>query len=63
MNLFEDKMGYNLWNAYLEMFFLGQNEGWITTFRFGLARASGPYAHCLVAGIVMAIGYRLKRWL
>jgi hypothetical protein len=63
MNLFENKMGYNLWNAYLEMFFPGQNEGWITTFRFGLARASGPYAHCLVAGIVMAIGYRLQRWL
>ncbi|WP_243219745.1 O-antigen ligase family protein [Methylobacter sp. S3L5C] len=63
MNLFENKMGYNLWNVYLGMFFPGQGQGWITTFRFGLARAAGPYGHCLIDGIIMAVGYRLQRWL
>ena len=63
MNLFENKFGYNLWQASLGMFFPGQGEGWVTTFRFGLARAAGPYGHCLVDGIVMAVGYRLQRWL
>ncbi len=63
LNLFENKFGYNLWQAYLGMFFPGQGEGWITTFRFGLARAAGPYGHCLVDGVIMAVGYRLQRWL
>jgi hypothetical protein len=63
MNLFENKFGYNLWQAYLGMFFPGQGQGWITTFRFGLARAAGPYGHCLVDGVIMAVGYRLQRWL
>ena len=63
-NLFENKLGYNFWTAYLgRIFFPGQNEEWITTFRFGVARAAGPYAHCLVAGIMMAVAYRLQRWL
>ncbi len=62
-NLFENKFGYNLWQAYLGMFFPGQGQGWITTFRFGLARAAGPYGHCLVDGVIMAVAYRLQRWL
>ena len=62
-NLFENKLGYNFWTAYLGLFFPGQGMGWITTFRFGLARAAGPYGHCLVDGIMMAVGYRLQRWL
>ncbi len=63
MNLYENKMSVNLWQLLLSRFFPGQGQGWITTFRFGLARASGPYGHCLIAGIVMAVGYRLQRWL
>ncbi|MCX7099600.1 MAG: O-antigen ligase family protein [Methylococcales bacterium] len=64
LNLFENRFGYNLWQATLgQWFFPGQDEGWVTTFRYGIARASGPYAHCLVAGIMMAVGYRLQRWL
>ncbi|MCX7099598.1 MAG: O-antigen ligase family protein [Methylococcales bacterium] len=63
LNLFENKFGYNLWQAYLGMFFPGQGQGWITTFRFGLARAAGPYGHCLVDGVIMAVGYRMQRWL
>lgn len=63
LNLFENKFGYNLWQAYLGPFFPGQGLGWITTFRFGLARAAGPYGHCLLDGVIMAVGYRLQRWL
>ena len=63
MNLWENKFGYNLWQTYLGMFFPGQGQGWVTTFRFGLARAAGPYGHCLVDGIIMAVAYRLQRWL
>jgi len=63
LNLFENKFGFNLWQAYLGMFFPGQGLGWITTFRFGLARAAGPYGHCLLDGVIMAVGYRLQRWL
>ena len=63
-NLYENKMGTNLWSAYFRYIFPGQEGGdWVTTFRFGLARASGPYGHCLVAGVIMAVGYRLQRWL
>ncbi|MFI3197965.1 MAG: O-antigen ligase family protein [Methylococcaceae bacterium] len=63
LNLFENKFGYNLWQTYLGLFFPGQGQGWVTTFRFGLARAAGPYGHCLVDGIMMAVAYRLQRWL
>lgn len=64
LNLFENKFGYNLWQAYMgRIFFPGQGAGWVTTFRFGLARAAGPYGHCLVDGIMMAVGYRMQRWL
>ncbi len=62
-NLYENKMGINLWQMLLARFFPGQGSGWVTTFRFGLARASGPYGHCLVDGIMMAVGYRFQRWL
>jgi hypothetical protein len=55
-------MGTNVWQLLFSSFFPGQG-GWVTTFRFGLARASGPFGHCLVAGIMMAAGYRLQRWL
>lgn len=61
-NLYENKMGTNVWQLMFGSFFPGQG-GWVTTFRFGLARASGPFGHCLVAGIMMAAGYRFQRWL
>ncbi|MFI3219233.1 MAG: O-antigen ligase family protein [Methylococcales bacterium] len=63
-NLYENKMGSNLWQLYIGRFFFpGQGGDWVTTFRFGLARASGPYGHCLVDGIMMAAAYRFQRWL
>ncbi len=63
-NLYENRMGLNLWQLTIGRFFFpGQGEEWYTTFRFGLARASGPYGHCLVDGIIMAVAYRFQRWL
>ena len=63
LNLYETRMGSNLWQLTLGRFFPGQGEGWLTTFRFGFARTAGPYAHALLAGIMMLVGFRLQRWL
>lgn len=62
-NLWENKFAMNLWRRLFDPFFPGQAEGWVTTFRFGLARAAGPYGHALLAGIIMIVVYRLQRWL
>ena len=63
INLYETRFGSNPWQLVLGRFFPGQGEGWLTTFRFGLARTAGPYAHALLAGIMMLVGFRLQRWL
>jgi hypothetical protein len=31
--------------------------------RFGLVRTTGPYAHAILAGLMLAAGYRIARWL
>lgn len=62
--LFEFRFG---WNPFLTIgersFFSGQGLGWVTTFRHGFARVAGPYAHCILAGMMMIMAYRLNRWL
>jgi hypothetical protein len=63
LNLYENRFGVNLWQRVLGPLFPGFGEGWVTTFRFGIARAAGPYGHALFAGIVMLVAYRLQRWL
>jgi hypothetical protein len=64
IGLFEFKFG---WNPFLTLpertFFAGQGLGWVTTFRHGFARVAGPYAHCILAGMMMVMAYRLNRWL
>lgn len=62
-NLWENRFGFNVWRRSLDPFFPGQGLGWITTFRFGVARAGGPYAHALLAGIMMIVAFRFQRWL
>lgn len=59
----ETRLGLNLWHMTLDRFFPGQGESWGTTFRFGLARAAGPYAHALLAGMMMIVAFRFQRWL
>lgn len=55
------------WNPILfffeRLFFPGQGLGWGTTLRHGLTRIAGPYAHAILAGIMMVVAYRLSRWL
>ncbi len=52
-----------IWQKGLGRFFGGQGWTWVTQFRWGLPRASGPYGHAILAGVVMVIGYRIQRWL
>lgn len=63
INIFETRFGMNPFQLTLQRFFPGQGEGWIVTFRFGMARTAGPFGHALLAGIVMMVGFRLQRWL
>ncbi len=63
VGLIEFRFGFNPFHAVLGRFFPGQGEGWVTTFRHGLARVAGPYSHAILAGIMLAIAYRLQRWL
>lgn len=64
IGLFEFRFG---WNPFLTLpertLFPGQGLGWVTTFRHGFARVAGPYAHCILAGMMMIMAYRLNRWL
>jgi membrane protein implicated in regulation of membrane protease activity len=53
----------NPFQLVLGRFFPGQGEGWMVTFRFGMARTAGPFGHALLAGIMMMTGFRLQRWL
>jgi hypothetical protein len=63
VGLVEFRFGFNPFHAVLGRLFPGQGEGWVTTFRHGLARVAGPYSHAILAGIMLAIAYRLQRWL
>lgn len=60
---FEFKFGWNPFLVVGERLFPGQGLGWVTTFRHGFARVAGPYAHCILAGMMMVLAYRLNRWL
>ena len=63
VGLYEFKFGWNPFLVYLGIPFSGQGQGWVTTFRYGFARVGGPYAHCILAGMMMVMAYRLNRWL
>ena len=63
VGLFEFKFGWNPFLALPQPIFGGQGMGWVTTFRYGFARVAGPYAHCILAGMMMVMAYRLNRWL
>lgn len=63
IGLYEFKFGWNPFLVLGERIFHGQGLGWVTTFRHGFARVAGPYAHCILAGMMMIMAYRLSRWL
>ena len=63
LSLYEFRMGSSLITTFFATFFPGQPIGWVTTFRWGFARIAGPYSHAILAGLIMAVGFRLQRWL
>jgi hypothetical protein len=60
---FEFRFGLNPFRLVFDRFFPGQGDGWVTTFRYGLARTAGPFGHAILAGVVFLIGLHLQRWL
>ncbi|QLG87788.1 O-antigen ligase family protein [Chitinibacter bivalviorum] len=63
LSVYQFRFGINLWHLLLGPFFPGQGDGWVTTFRYGVARIAGPYSHAILAGIMLAMAWRLARWL
>lgn len=61
--LYEFRFGFNLYIRVLGPFFPGQADGWVTTFRYGLARVAGPFAHAILAGVVLMFAVRFQLWL
>ncbi len=61
--VYEWRFAVNPYQMLLNRFFPGQGDGWVVTFRFGMTRAAGPYAHAILAGVLFGVYYRLQRWL
>lgn len=61
--IYEFRFGENLYVRILGPFFPGQGDGWVTTFRYGLPRVAGPFAHAILAGVVLLFGVRFQLWL
>lgn len=59
---YETRMGQPLIRIFLDRFFPGQGY-WVTTFRWGFARAAGPYGHSIVSGMMFVVAYRVTRWI
>jgi hypothetical protein len=54
----------NPFRTFLDPLFPGDmGRGWITTERYGFGRASGPYGHAILAGVILAAGFHIQRWL
>jgi O-antigen ligase/polysaccharide polymerase Wzy-like membrane protein len=61
--LFEFRFIVNPYQLLLGKFFPGQGAGWVTTIRWGFGRVAGPFAHAILAGVILVSGLRLQRWL
>jgi hypothetical protein len=61
VSVYESRMGSNLFTRLFAGIF--PSTGNTQVFRFGFKRVEGPYGHAILAGVMMAIGYRLARWL
>ena len=61
--IYEARFAYNPFRLFLDPFFPGQGEGWVMTFRYGLARVAGPYGHAILAGVMFMFALRLQTWL
>jgi hypothetical protein len=63
VGVWEARFGFNPFHALIGPLFPGQGKGWVTTFRYGVARVAGPYSHAILAGIMLAVAFVLQRWL
>jgi hypothetical protein len=63
ISVYEFRFGRTPWQNFLNPFFPGQGEAWVTTFRYGFARVAGPYGHAILGGLIIIVGYRIQRWL
>jgi O-antigen ligase len=61
---YEFRFIVNPFRQLFDPFFPGDmGRGWITTMRYGFGRASGPYGHAILCGIIMAAGFFIQLWL
>jgi len=61
LSIYEFRMGVNLFTTLMDRFFPAQPN--TVVFRSGFMRIQGPYGHAISAGAMMAIGFRIMRWL
>ncbi len=62
--VYEFRFMSNPFRRFLDPFFPGdQGRGWLTTGRYGFGRASGPYGHAILCGIILGTGFFMQRWL
>lgn len=61
LSVYEFRMGSDLFTRFWVGIF-PVNDGTVV-FRAGFMRTQGPYGHAIAFGIMMAIGWRLVRWL
>jgi hypothetical protein len=62
IGIIEFRLGMTPWRLFLDPFFPGQAQSWVTTSRWGFPRVAGPYAHAILAGLMLVAGYRIHRW-
>ena len=62
LSVYEFRMGLTPW-ILLRRFYPTQGLEWTTSFRYGFARIGGPFGHAILAGLVLAVAFRLQRWL
>lgn len=62
MSVYEFRFALNPYRMVLDSFFPFQGRGWVVTVRWGFGRIAGPYGHAILAGVMLAAGYRLARW-
>ena len=63
VGVWEARFGLNPFHALIGNLFPGQGKGWVTSFRYGMARVAGPYSHAILAGLMLALAFVLQRWL
>ena len=62
-SFYEFRMSANLFRAAMSPLFPQTMASEIPQFRYGVVRIAGPWAHPILAGIILAVAYRFARWL